>query len=53
MCGIAGILNFNNKTVEQCMVQRMADMMVHRGPDAEGFFMDKEIAFRSQTSLHH
>ncbi len=27
------------------MVQRMADMMAHRGPDAEGFFMDKEIAF--------
>ena len=45
MCGISGILNFNNRPAEKCLIQRMTDEMAHRGPDAEGFFMDHELAF--------
>jgi len=45
MCGIAGILNFNNRPVEKYLIQRMTGEMTHRGPDAEGFFMDRELAF--------
>ena len=44
MCGIGGILNFNHKDVEKQPLQRMADSMRHRGPDAEGFFLDHELA---------
>ncbi len=44
MCGIAGILYFNNKPVEESLIQRMADSMRHRGPDAEGIFTDHELA---------
>lgn len=41
MCGIAGIYNSNG--VEQQLLKRMTDAIAHRGPDAEGFFVDKEI----------
>lgn len=44
MCGIAGILN-NQEPVQRDQIRRMTDSMSHRGPDAEGYFLDKEIAF--------
>ena len=40
MCGIAGIYN-NNK---ESLVQKMTDLMEHRGPDDKGFFTDEKIA---------
>jgi len=44
MCGIAGILHFNNIPVERSLIQKMTDTMAHRGPDADGFFVDGPIA---------
>ncbi len=44
MCGIAGILN-RQEPVQPDQIRRMTDSMSHRGPDAEGYFMDKEMAF--------
>ena len=41
MCGIAGI--YNPKGVHQEMVKQMTDAISHRGPDAEGFFVDGEF----------
>lgn len=38
-------MNFNSRPVEKCLIQRITGEMVHRGPDAEGFFMDQELAF--------
>jgi asparagine synthase (glutamine-hydrolysing) len=44
MCGIACILNKESPVpIEQ--IHRMTDSMRHRGPDAEGFFVDGELAF--------
>jgi asparagine synthase (glutamine-hydrolysing) len=43
MCGIAGVLHFNNIPVEERQVRSMTDTMLHRGPDAEGFFIDHEL----------
>lgn len=40
MCGIAGIVNFNGKSVEKGRIRTMLDKMQHRGPDDEGIFMD-------------
>jgi asparagine synthase (glutamine-hydrolysing) len=41
MCGIAGQYNFASQApVEQALVRRMADSIVHRGPDDEGFYFD-------------
>lgn len=41
MCGIAGQYNFGSQVpVEQSTVRRMADSLVHRGPDDEGFYFE-------------
>ena len=41
MCGIAGIINFNGKPVHQEELKRMTDVIAHRGPDGEGFWLNK------------
>ncbi len=44
MCGIAGILN-KHEPVELDQIRRMTNTMCHRGPDSEGFFVGRELAF--------
>lgn len=40
MCGIAGILNFNGVETRQAeALHRMANQMIHRGPDDEGYLL--------------
>lgn len=41
MCGIAGFYSFGKKFSEADL-KRMTDRIAHRGPDAEGFYMDTE-----------
>ena len=43
MCGINGILNFNNKSVDNNQLIKMRDVLEHRGPDDAGLFIDKNI----------
>jgi asparagine synthase (glutamine-hydrolysing) len=44
MCGIAGILELGeNKHVESGALRRMCDVMAHRGPDDDGFFIQGKI----------
>lgn len=43
MCGITGILNFDRKPVSSTSLKIMTDVIEHRGPDGEGFFIDKSI----------
>jgi asparagine synthase (glutamine-hydrolysing) len=41
MCGICGQYNFETQApVETATIRRMADSMVHRGPDDEGLYLD-------------
>lgn len=44
MCGIAGLFNYASSLSEpgiaECVVRRMTDSLVHRGPDAEGVWVD-------------
>ena len=44
MCGIAGILNHSNQAVPESMIRNMTCALSHRGPDADGFYQDHEIA---------
>jgi len=45
MCGIAGAYYFNDKQVaQQDVLKKMCDTLVHRGPDAEGFFCEKNTS---------
>ena len=43
MCGIAGIINFDKKKVEVSQLKKMNAFMSNRGPDAEGYWQDKNI----------
>jgi asparagine synthase (glutamine-hydrolysing) len=40
MCGIAGIINFDNREDMQATLVRMIGLMHHRGPDASGIYMN-------------
>ncbi len=42
MCGIAGILYKGNKSVSIDLLKKMTDTLVHRGPDDEGFYINKD-----------
>ena len=46
MCGIAGFFTLGGHDRQQAgeAVQRMADTLAHRGPDAEGFYVDDSVA---------
>jgi len=41
MCGIAGVVDTSGNLREE-FLHKMADVIKHRGPDDEGFFLDKE-----------
>lgn len=44
MCGIAGIIDPTSSPAEiRLLLQRMTDVMIHRGPDDEGFFISDGI----------
>lgn len=45
MCGISGLVDFDGLTKsDHLTVRKMNSVLVHRGPDGEGFFFDKYIA---------
>jgi asparagine synthase (glutamine-hydrolysing) len=43
MCGIAGIINFNNREDMQPTLTRMIGLMRHRGPDASGIYLNDQV----------
>lgn len=42
MCGIVGKITFSNTLFENIDLKLMADTVVHRGPDGEGFWINNE-----------
>jgi len=43
MCGICGIVNLNSAPVERETLQKMCDVIRHRGPNDEGFFVNQSV----------
>ena len=44
MCGIVGLYYFDpSRTVQAEELKAMADRIVHRGPDDEGFFLRRNV----------
>jgi asparagine synthase (glutamine-hydrolysing) len=43
MCGISGVINFNNKPVKEGDLKLMMQKMKHRGPDDDGFFIEENV----------
>ncbi len=45
MCGIVGVVDIKgNRKIEREKIKSMADQIIHRGPDDEGFFLDRGVA---------
>jgi asparagine synthase (glutamine-hydrolysing) len=46
MCAITGIIDFDNNVQEAALfVEKMADSLSHRGPDANGFYSKGPVVF--------
>jgi asparagine synthase (glutamine-hydrolysing) len=43
MCGIAGIIDLKNSTIDPSLIRRMTDAMSHRGPDSDGFYREENM----------
>ncbi len=44
MCGIVGVVNFDQENVvSESALRLMSDSIIRRGPDDEGFFIDKNV----------
>ncbi|NNC95597.1 MAG: asparagine synthase (glutamine-hydrolyzing) [Chitinophagales bacterium] len=43
MCGIAGIYNLNKSQFDDRLLLKMRDRLSHRGPDANGIFVDDKV----------
>jgi asparagine synthase (glutamine-hydrolysing) len=42
MCGIAGIANIRGQAVEHGEIERLTDLVAHRGPDGAGYWFSAE-----------
>jgi len=43
MCGITGFVNADGSAVDPLLLEKMNIAIVHRGPDDDGFYIDKNI----------
>jgi asparagine synthetase B (glutamine-hydrolysing) len=44
MCGIAAIYNFHPGTLHHDAIRRMTREIAHRGPDADGLYVNEHVA---------
>ena len=44
MCGFVGFTDNLSKQEKEKYIKLMADRIIHRGPDAEGYYMDEKVA---------
>lgn len=44
MCGIVGFVDNTPKNKKDKIIKDMADAIIHRGPDSDGYYTDSEIA---------
>lgn len=42
MCGIAGAIDFYGSKVDKALLQKMNSSLLHRGPDAEGYWLNEK-----------
>ncbi len=44
MCGFVGIKDSSNKKEKEEYIKKMADKIIHRGPDSDGYYIGKDVA---------
>jgi asparagine synthase (glutamine-hydrolysing) len=42
MCGIAGIIDIQHSAVSDAQLNKMADTLIHRGPDGAGLWINEK-----------
>ena len=45
MCGISGIINKSSAEIDLKELQQINGVIAHRGPDSDGFFIEKNVGF--------
>ena len=45
MCGIVGVLNKDRSPVNKSLLNKMTDILIHRGPDGKGTWINNHIGF--------
>jgi asparagine synthase (glutamine-hydrolysing) len=45
MCGLAGVCNLDGSPVDRLLLERMGDLVAHRGPDGQGHLTDGPVGF--------
>ena len=48
MCGIAGVLRIGNEPPNKAVLRAMCDVIMHRGPDEEGLYVDNSVGLGSR-----
>ncbi len=43
MCGICGVIHFDEETATEQLLRGMNDRLRHRGPDGDGYFIDGSV----------
>jgi len=52
MCGIAGVIYADrDRPVDPAQLKAMSDSISHRGPDAEGFWIELRIGLAHQGTI--
>ncbi len=44
MCGFCGFVDKKNKKEKKQIIKNMANRIIHRGPDSEGYYVDNDVA---------
>lgn len=44
MCGFVGFIDNKKKKEKETIIKKMSDMIIHRGPDSDGFYVDNNVA---------
>ena len=52
MCGIVGIVNSDGRPVDEPALRKMCAAIVHRGPDDEGFYVNRSPQTGSGSPVH-
>ena len=50
MCGIVGVVNLDQKLVDEDLIARMADSLSHRGPDGKGSWIDGSVGLEHASN---
>lgn len=43
MCGISGLISYDGRQIETSIIKAMTDTLIHRGPDDEGYFINRVL----------